>query len=152
MPELIDAFCRDRYGEDAAAFAELWRKTLPISVACSSKQGPWRANYADMAYTYLGSAYSLARPDAFPAHGKAAYTNVPAIFRSLSSLPRKDAWQRRDAADLARTVGDRLALEAVCDAQRAWFAWRDGEQWATPSAVLERAGREARGLQAALQV
>jgi hypothetical protein len=139
VPELVDAFCRDRYGEDAAAFAEVWRKALPISVACSSKQGPWRANYADMVYAYLGSEYSLARPESFPAHGRKAYAAAPGIFRAIAKLPRRDAWQRRDAADLARTVGDRLVLEAVCDAQLAWFAWRDGEQWATPAAVLERA-------------
>ena len=124
---ILDRFCKDRYGEDAKVYADLWRKTIPISISASNRQGVWRANYADMAYTYMCNDYSVARPRFYSTYGKNAFTNAPAIFNTLATCSRRTSWHSRDAADMARTVGDRLVLEASCQAQQAFFRWRDGK-------------------------
>ena len=138
---LIDGFCADRYGRQAKAMAEIWRKVVPMSVKCAGSSGPWRANYADKILTHLAGDYGLNEE---PEHhhkkyGWDAFKDAPQVFAELAKLDWRDGFVRRDTIDLARTVADRLMLEAICDTQWGWYGWQTKKPGDTAKSVLHEA-------------
>lgn len=112
---LLPVFCRDRYGDKAAAFEPLWRAVLPLA-----KQLGWGGNWGSL---LLGRAYFK---DADLAAMGAALSAAPALFAGLAAITPEDDFQRRDIVDLARTAGDRLAVWIQQRLLRDFFAWCDG--------------------------
>ena len=112
---LLPVFCRDRYGDKAAAFEPLWRAVLPIA-----KQLGWGRNWGSL---LLDRAYFKdADLDAMRTDLSAA----PALFADLAAITPENDFQRRDVIDLARTAGDRLAIWIQQRLLRDFFAWCDG--------------------------
>ncbi len=102
---LLSEFCRDRYGAQAARFEKLWSQVLPVSTNLVG----WGGNYGRFIFNSLSNPKVALAPGTCKGEF-AGYENVPAIFRGLAGIDLADAFARRDAFDLARTVGDRLTF------------------------------------------
>ena len=103
--ELVSEFCRDRYGDQSQDFESLWLATLPIS----TNMVGWGGNYG----RYIFSALSNSKVafDYETCKGEfAGYECVSPVFRSLAKLDLSSEFARRDAFDIARTVGDRFVF------------------------------------------
>ena len=140
--ERIAAFCRDRYGEKAGAFERLWRDVVPIST--NALQETWRSNYGSSVLRLLGDTWNYANndPNRWPACGMAPFARAPQAFRALAEIDWSGEIVRRDTIDLARTVGDRLALAAERNMMAAYFRWKAGD--ISAAADFERAAGEAK--------
>ena len=101
---LLAEFCRDRYGDMAKDFEPLWRTALPIS----TNGVGWGGNYGRFVFGVLADSKVASNPLACKGEF-AGYGCVPSALRTLARLDLSDEFARRDAFDLARTLGDRLA-------------------------------------------
>ena len=139
----IATFCRDRYGEKAEAFEPLWREVVPIST--NALQETWRNNYGSSIVRLLGDTWNYANndPKRWPACGMSPFAKAPQVFRALAEIGWQGEIVRRDTIDLARTVGDRLALSAERNMMAAYFRWKAGD--VSAAADFERASGEAKG-------
>ena len=106
---LLDDFCRDRYGAQAAAFGAAWRKVMPMSQlwdwarSCSDIIGwdaPRRLNESKHWLTTKTPA---------------VIADAPAVFAALAQIDWNGTFVRRDALDIARTAFDRSV----------WFAYEE---------------------------
>ena len=102
---LLAEFCRDRYGAQAANFEKLWIQALPVSTNLVG----WGGNYGNFIFGTLGNSKVAFDPEICEGEF-AGYENAPALFRGLSGIDLTDDFARRDAFDMARTVGDRLTF------------------------------------------
>ncbi|MBR4617049.1 MAG: hypothetical protein IKO55_15685, partial [Kiritimatiellae bacterium] len=140
--KLIAEFCRDRYGDQASAFERIWRDVVPISTNCLYET--WRSNYGLVLFQLLAEKYDIANndPDRWPKTDRGVFAAAPAVFGNLAKIDVSDAFALRDVVDLARTVGDRLALAAENGMMGAYFRWKAGD--ASAPADFERSVAEAR--------
>ena len=138
----ISAFCRDRYGENAAAFEPIWQAVVPISMKVL--QETWRNNYGSSLVRIFGDKWNYANndPARWPACDRRLFSKAPAIFRALAEIGWSGDIVRRDTVDLARTLGDRLALAAERNMMAAYFRWKAGDAAAPDD--FERAVGEAK--------
>ena len=114
---LLSGFCRDRYGDAAAAFETVWRKALPVSQLLG-----WWDNWGRELLAWLGQ-YCQGNGLVEDAKTLAA---VPEAYGMLADIVPSGEFQWRDAIDLARTVGDRLAIWTHQKLFEAFFEWCDG--------------------------
>ncbi len=114
---LLPVFCRDRYGEKAAVFEPVWRKTLPISQLLG-----WWGNWGQN----LLACGDYRKGFGLEEDGK-LLSSAPGIFADLAAITPEDNFQRRDIVDIARTVGDRLGIWVHRRLLQAFSAWCDGE-------------------------
>ena len=129
ISEVLPAFCRDRYGEDAEKWQELWEKVSELGRILD-----WTGNYWNFAVNT--DNYQNIKP------GFEDYNNsekwlrkelepslvcTPEIFRGLAALDwKKTSFTERDAIDLARTAADRLIIGAHARLLRAYHEWKAG--------------------------
>ncbi len=113
---LLPVFCRDRYGDKAASFESVWRRTLPISQLLG-----WWGNWGQK----LLSCDDYRKGRGLEEEGR-LLASAPAIFADLAAITPEDDFQRRDIVDIARTVGDRLGIWVYRRLLQAFFAWCDG--------------------------
>ncbi len=113
---LIPTFCRDRYGDRAAAFEPIWRKVLPIS----RLRGWWGNCGSEL----LSGSMTYRHGRSLDAD-RETLAAVPAIFADLAAIEPEGEFQRRDVVDLARTAGDRLVTWVLHHALQAFAAWCD---------------------------
>ncbi len=116
---LLPVFCRDRYGEKAAVFEPIWRKTLPISQLLG-----WWDNWGHELLSWLGTyrqGHSFEEDEGI-------LSAVPGIFSDLAAITPEDDFQRRDIVDIARTVGDRLAIWTRHRLLKAFADWCGGAE------------------------
>ena len=137
----IATFCRDRYGERAAAFEPVWRDVVPVST--NALQETWRSNYGIALLQLLGDSWNNANndPSRWPARPLGPFAKASEIFRALAAIDWRGDVVRRDTVDLARTVGDRLTLAAEQNMMDAYFRWKAGD--ASAVADFERASAAA---------
>ena len=102
--ELLEPFCRERYGQDADRMLRAWRRVIPLS----SLYG-WGGNYG------ARLTDNLMCPSPRPLLEKRVNEMVRGVegaeevFRLLADVDWGNPFVRRDAVDLARTTLDRLA-------------------------------------------
>lgn len=139
---LIAEFCTDRYGNQVSDFERIWRDVVPISTNCLYET--WRSNYGLVLFQLLAEKYDIANndPDRWPKTDRGVFAAAPAVFGNLAKIDVSDAFALRDVMDLARTVGDRLALAAENGMMGAYFRWKAGD--ASAPADFERYVAEAR--------
>ena len=115
---LLPVFCRDRYGDAAAAFEKAWRAVLPISQLWG-----WGGNcVADV------SAWSpLSVKAKYPRAESPELAAVPEVLDVIAALPTDDEFRRRDALDLARTVWDRELVKRRLAMVKAFDDWIAGK-------------------------
>lgn len=106
---LLAAFCRDRYGTQAAAFEEAWRKVIPLSqlwdwARCCSDIIGWDAP------RQLNESKRWLK-----AKTPAVIADAHAVFAALAKIDWNGTFARRDALDIARTAFDRSV----------WFAYEE---------------------------
>ena len=133
---LLPAFCRDRYGEDAAKFESVWRKVIPVSQMLGWQMN-WGADLVDGSRDYL-TGRDLAKDAALTA-------SVPGILAELAAIEPKDAFQRRDVIDLARTAADRALVVTRHRMMNAFDAWTDGKASAADARRLAQSYRRLVG-------
>ncbi len=121
---LLPQFCRDRYGEDAAAFESAWRRTIPIS----NMQG-WGGNWgSDLIYFGDGRGREETKFNA----DRSALESAPGILADLAAIDPKDDFARRDMMDLARTVIDRRLIADRHSLLVLFDSWCAGKADAAP--------------------
>ena len=137
----VSAFCRDRYGDQAAMFEPIWQKVVPVST--NALPETWRSNYGIVLLGTLGDRWNYANndPSRWPARPLKPFAKAPEIFRALADIDWQGDIVRRDTVDLARTVGDRLTLAAEQNLMNAYFRWKAGD--AAAPADFERAATAA---------
>ena len=111
---IVDDLSRGRYGDQAAAFAKIWRQVIPVSTNCCDT---WRDNCGRASLRLCwnpkameGLSFRSVSPDTLK--------TVPGIFRALAEIRWEGAFARRDAIDLARTAADRLLLSLMGEPKR----------------------------------
>ena len=142
--ELVNAFCADRYGVDASAFADLWKMTIPMSVKVSG-EGRWRYNIGIQLLRRIidepvRKGHSVNTRSQWDRFERSVYRDAPDVFDGLADVIWDGESIRRDTIDLARTVMDRLAVQAVSDAMQAWFDWKEKKG---PAEKVRACGSEA---------
>ena len=146
--ERLSEFCRGRYGDQAGAFAAVWREVLPIST--NAVRGLWRTNYGLPLVKFAAEQWKDADDAGWRVTSPAAFARASSVFSRLAQMDLSSDSARRDAVDLARTVGDRLTLNAEHRMMNAYFRWRGGEKPAAAefelaaAAAVEYAGLMAR--------
>ena len=115
---LLPVFCRDRYGNRAEVFEPVWRKVLPIA-----QLRGWWGNWGSM---LLLGTWPFAHGYGLNA-GDEVLSPAASIFAALAAIEPKGEFERRDAIDLARTVGDRLAIWVQQHMVHAYLAWCDAK-------------------------
>ena len=124
---LVHGYCLRRYPTNETANMEsLWRDAISISTNLNQL---WRWNYAlTVMRTWTDDGKLCDRslcPD--PRHNS-VFARVHGMFQLLRSVDwNKDELMRRDMMDIARTVADRLTVEAENRLIRTWFDWCDGK-------------------------
>ena len=119
--ELLPAFCRARYGEQAAAFESLWSRVIPPSALFD-----WFGNYGSRLVSERLKD-EVADPWGRPFQDwLAALEGCERTFAALADVRWTDDFARRDAIDLARTLLDRLVETKRRQLVWSLRAWRDG--------------------------
>ena len=141
---LVDAFCADRYGSQAAELAMIWKRTIPMSIKVSG-EGRWRYNLGVQVLRRVvdepvKKSYSVNTRSQWDRFDREVYRDAESVFAGLADVKWEGEMVRRDTIDLARTVADRLAVQAVSDAMQAWFDWKEGK---TGAEEVRARGREA---------
>ena len=116
--EVLKAFCRDRYGDDAEKFEPIWRKTLPVSEMLG-----WNGNWGSD-ITWWDPKYL---PNRSLEKDAELLDAVPEILGDLAAIEPKDDFQRRDVIDLARTVMDRALIGLRYRMVAAYDGWTEGK-------------------------
>ena len=124
----LSEFCRSRYGDQAEAFAAVWREVLPIST--NAVRGLWRTNYGLPLVKFSVEQWKDADDAGWRVASPTAFACASSVFSRLAQMDLSSDSARRDAVDLARTVGDRLTLNAEHRMMNAYFRWRGGEEFA----------------------
>ncbi len=136
VEDLLPGFCESRYGRQAAAFRGVWEKALPI--VTGADYGTVFAKPAP----YVVSILNRKEPWG-TARWNVACNGAADVFRALAEIDwESDPFARRDAIDLARTVGDRLILGAIARLDLALRDWRKGAGAAGEARRLAAAFRE----------
>ena len=119
--ELLAAFCRDRYRDEADGMRRAWELVIPDSTAVN-----WTGNCLSTVIAAYGwgrnqiSRWKGARePD--------AKMSGEEVFAVLSSLKWTDARVRRDSLDLARTVLDRKISAAFEERMKGYHDLKRGK-------------------------
>ena len=121
---LLPRFCRDRYGEGAAALEPIWREAIPISRLLD-----WGGNYRNFA---VGRSTRFRNLDTDGQEGFAqAVRRVPALLRKLAAVEIRDERTLRDVVDLARMFADRAIVGVNNDVICGYNDWRKGKGDAT---------------------
>ncbi len=144
--DLLPGFCCDRYGAVAEAFEKVWRKTIPVSQLLG-----WGDNWGRDLLAW-GRVYGMGRD---LEDDREILGAVPGIFDELASIKPDGDFQWRDAIDLARTAGDRLAIWTRHKLLRAFAEWCDGagdgdkvRAWCDGHVALVRSQRDILSLHA----
>ena len=112
--QLLPAFCRDRYGRNAAKFEDAWKRVIPLS-SILGWWGNWGMNTTWWSDEYLeGRDYEQDRE---------LLEAGPEALGILASIEPEDEFQRRDVIDLARTVIDRATIAARYHLARDYAGW-----------------------------
>jgi hypothetical protein len=124
---LVRGYCRRRYpANETANMESLWRDAISISTNLNQL---WRWNYALTVMRTWTSDGNLRDRSLWPEpRHNSAFARVHGMFQLLRSVDwNRDEFIRRDIMDIARTVADRLTVEAENRLMRAWFDWCDGK-------------------------
>jgi len=139
--DLLAAFCRDRYGRQAAAFERAWKRLIPYS-----KQKVWSANLLG---AFIG-AYDWSRNSAGRWSGPAKlHVDLPMkdVVSALADVEWEGDFVRRDSLDLLRTALDRKILAAFEDVMKAYYDCKSSKVHA---ATVKAKAQRLEGLVAAL--
>ena len=129
---LLPAFCRDRYGAQAALFESVWRLVLPVGAL----EG-WGGNCASRLAFHLDRLPEDWPDEPPPPNAEKPLREARAAFALLARIEWSDAFAARDSVDLARTLLDRTVERRRRETIRAFRAWAGGDDAAA------RAAREA---------
>ena len=139
ISDILADYCRDRYGEQAKMLESVWLRTIPLSIKCAV-YGPWGGTYGRMVVDRLAGMLN-----GFPARRIAPrinqrkffgarryplseFADAEGIFRDLAQIDWEGEFVRRDTMDIARTLGDRMALAAISETQNAYLDWAEGKR------------------------
>ncbi|MDO4583083.1 MAG: alpha-N-acetylglucosaminidase TIM-barrel domain-containing protein [Planctomycetia bacterium] len=107
VEELLDDFCRQRYGHQAEKMKAIWQDVIPLSQLLH-----WGDNYGSQ---LLRSRADWSNANIWKTQANLQgprLANAEAIFRRLAEIDWNDPFLRRDTIDLARTTADRLLTYA----------------------------------------
>ena len=114
---ILEEFCRDRYGRQAAAFEGLWRQAIAVADAYD-----YGGNYASSVVPFT----PWAKRTKCRNNHAAELASAPGFFKALAALDWTDGFVRRDAIDLARLMADRLIAASDDRLERLFGGWRAG--------------------------
>ena len=136
IEDLLESFCADRYGREAAKMAAIYRKMIPIS------QGHGYGNLFANVLPVLASCLEKERSfRCFP--WRSCLNDAPSVYRGLAEVAWTDDRVKRDTIDVARTVADRVEYALLSKLRTSLQAWRKG---ADNGAEVKRYAKAARAL------
>ena len=119
VEELIEGFCRDRYGSEASKLEPIWRTMLPISIG---------HGYGHMFMNVLPTLPMTLEKEksyrCFP--WRSCLNDAPKVYRGLADVEWTNARVKRDTIDIARTVTDRVLYALISKLRLGLQAWRKG--------------------------
>ena len=118
LDDLLAAFCRDRYGRQAAAFERAWKLLIP-----DSRLKVWSSNFLG---SFIG-AYDWSRNSAgrwSGPNGRMVHLPAKEILAALGDVDWEGEFVRRDALDIVRTVLDRKLMVAFEELMQAYHGCR----------------------------
>ena len=133
VESMLAAVCRDRYGAQAAAFEDAWRRLIPMSqlwdwARCCSDMIGWNApRRINSRNVWLATSTPKELSDA------------PGVFAALAKITWEGEFVRRDAIDIARTALDRAIWFAYEEMLRTYYLAAAGK--ADGTAVKAKADR-----------
>lgn len=139
---VLDEFCASRYGTEAARMKRAWKKAIPISRLLG-----WDDNYG-RTVVYCTDEEEASRCLSY--ESPASLKDAGDALRTLADADWSDAFVRRDAVDLARTVADRAITDLCRRLLKAYGAWCAGRGDGARVAALAEAYARAGGLMADL--
>ena len=116
---MLDEFCANRYGANAAVMKSAWEVALP-----ASWQRECGGSYADIV-TSIGRKSKL-KPESIARWVKPV-AGAQKAYEILLRVPWRDPFVRRDAVDIARMVLDRTITLRMMEFNRDLTAWQKGE-------------------------
>ena len=123
--EVLDAFCRGRYGKNAALMKSVWTDVLDASALRRwDEYSEYNLNCAQhlVYHGILKKGYAKR-----PAQWGPPVAKAMAALRRLEDAPWDDAFVRRDAIDIVRMVLDRFIVLEIDELGCAIAAWRGGK-------------------------
>ena len=117
--KVLDEFCANRYGANAAVMKAAWAAALP-----ASRQRDCGGSYADNVNS-IGRVTKL-NPESI-ARWVAPVTEAKKAFEILQSVQWRDPFVQRDSVDIARMVLDRILTLRRLEFNRDFTAWRNGD-------------------------
>ena len=116
--KVLDEFCANRYGANAAAMKSAWTTALP-----ASWQRDCGGSYADIVHS-IGRESKL-KPESIARWVKPV-EGAKKAFEILLRVPWRDPFVQRDSVDIARMVLDRIITLRMLEFNRDLTAWRNG--------------------------
>ena len=123
--EVLDAFCRGRYGKNAALMKSVWADVLDASALRRwDEYSEYNLNCAQhlIYHGILKKGYAKR-----PAQWGPPVAKAMAALRRLEEAPWDDEFVRRDAIDIVRMVLDRFIVLKIDELGSAIAAWRGGK-------------------------
>ena len=121
--EVLDAFCRGRYGKNAELMKSVWADVLDASALRRwDEYSEYNLNCAQhlIYHGILKKGYAKR-----PAQWGPPVAKAMAALRRLEDASWDDEFVRRDAIDIVRMVLDRLIVLKIDELGSAIAAWRD---------------------------
>ena len=122
--QVLNEFCRSRYGDEAPKMKAIWKKVVPLSY-----MSDWGNNYS---YLFTRNSFGerqyapTAKEDAKKWHER--LSEAKSVYAALAELDLRSEAIRRDTIDLARTVLDRQMIIEANDILENISKWRAGAQ------------------------
>jgi hypothetical protein len=124
--EVLDAFCRGRYGKNAALMKSVWADVLDASALRRwDEYSEYNLNCAQhlIYHGILKKGYAKR-----PAQWGPPVAKALAALRRLEDASWNDAFIQRDAIDIVRMVLDRIIVLKIDELGCAIAAWRTGSE------------------------
>lgn len=133
MPFSVEGFCRDRYGKNADAMAEIWRKLEKEFAENSFHRTRLLFDDTFNLLMHLGEMYDDHTDSALQEEFRRMQTMRPkltGIYSALAAIVRNGADERtcRDVLDIARTHLMSDLLREFADTMDALWKWRLGNE------------------------
>ncbi|MBP5510261.1 MAG: hypothetical protein J6Z49_05035 [Kiritimatiellae bacterium] len=135
--EVLDAFCKGRYGKNAALLKSVWVDVLDASAL--RRWDEYSESNLNCAQHLIYHGILKKDYEKRPAQWGPPVAKAMSALRRLEDVPWDDAFIRRDAIDMVRLVLDRLIVIRIDELGTAVTKWRDEKCKAADEELVARA-------------
>ena len=122
--EVLDAFCKGRYGKNAELMKSVWKDVLDASAL--RRWDEYSESNLNCAQHLIYHGFLKKGYDKRPTQWGPPIAKAMSALRRLEDVPGDDPFIRRDAIDIVRMVLDRLIVLKIDELGCAIAKWRGG--------------------------